>query len=90
LGSTIGTNPETKFAANALILVNQGDARFDIFINGRSGTSRDARRIKAMHAAKWKEILIYLFTTHLRPNSMYSDELRAFRIANREFCGVRC
>jgi hypothetical protein len=73
LWSTIGANPEAKFTADALTLVNQGDTSFDILINGRSGTSGDARRIKTMHAGKGKKILRYLLIAHLGPNSMYSD-----------------
>jgi hypothetical protein len=73
LWSTIGANPEAKFTADALTLVNQSNASFDIFINGRSGTSRDTRRIKTMHAGKGKKVLIDLLIPHLGPNSMDSN-----------------
>jgi hypothetical protein len=90
LWSTIGTDPEAKFTADTFTLINQGDTGFDIFINGGPGTSRDTWRVKAMHAGKGKIILINLLTSHLRPNPMYPDQLRAFWIANRGFCGMRC
>jgi hypothetical protein len=73
LWSAIGANPEAKFAADTLALINQSNASFEIFINGRSGTSGDARRIKTMHAGKGKKILIYLLIAHLGPDSIYSD-----------------
>jgi len=73
LGRAIGTNPEAKLTTYAFILVNQSYTSCDIFIKGGAGAGFNTRRIKAMHARKWLEILVDLIIMHLGSNLIYSD-----------------
>jgi hypothetical protein len=73
LRRAIGTNPEAEFAADALILVNQGYAGLNILIKGRAGAGFDTGRIKAVHTRDRLEVLVDSVIEHLRPNLIYSN-----------------
>jgi hypothetical protein len=83
LGRAIRTNPKAELTADTLILVNQSYAGLNILIKGRAGAGFDTGRIKAMHTRNRLEVLVDSVIEQLRPNLIYSNQLRAFRITNR-------
>jgi hypothetical protein len=81
LGGSVGTNLEARPTAHTLILVDQGDAHLDVFVNSGMRTGRNTGRVNAVHAKDRLEILVDLIIKYMGPNLMNPNQRRSFRIA---------